>query len=169
MHRSQTWPRRPIAAGCGKASATWARRCGSAISVKQLPSLANPTPSARACAATYSWPLRMTWAGKRRMPGHLDRHMTPGRVHDVEGVMVDIGGLLRQVGDGAARGPADLPYSGRRLRGQHQEHPRAHLMRGQVLLGDQVLAPPGLAVDQPQAVRSRPCLEPAGETARPPA
>ena len=102
------------------------------------------------------------------MPGHLDRHMAPGRVHDVEGVVVDERPLLRQVGDNAAGGPGDFPHAGRRLRGQHQEHPRAHLIGGQVLLGDQVLALPGLAVDHGNTVRVRPRLDSAGEPAREP-
>ena len=107
--------------------------------------------------------------GERRVPGHLDGHMTPLRVHDVERVVVHVRGLLRDVADDAAGCRAgDLPYPGRRLRGQHQEHPRAHLVRGQVVLGDQVLALPGLAVDDRDAVRVRPRFQPAGEPAREP-
>jgi hypothetical protein len=40
---------------------------------------------------------------KRRMRRHLDRHMTPDRVHDVERVMVDVRGLPRQVHDRPGR------------------------------------------------------------------
>ena len=39
--------------------------------VKQLPSLLNPIPAARAAAATYSWPLRMTCAGNGGCPDIL--------------------------------------------------------------------------------------------------
>ena len=88
---------------------------------------------------------------ERRVPRHLDRHVAPGRVHDVKRVVVHIRGLLRQAGDGAAGRAGDLPHARRGLRGQHQEHSRAHLVGGQVLLGDQVLALPGLAVDDRDA------------------
>jgi hypothetical protein len=40
---------------------------------------------------------------ERRVPRHLDRHMTPGRVHDVKRVVVHKRGLLRDVADHAAR------------------------------------------------------------------
>ena len=108
--------------------------------------------------------------GERRVPGHLDRHMTPLGVHDVEAVVVDVRRLLRDVADhpGGLRA-ADLPHARRRLRGQDQEHPRpGRRVRGQVLLGDQVLALPGLAVDHRDAVGLAPRLDPAGEPARHP-
>ena len=66
-----TWARRPIVAGCDKVSAIWARPAGSAMRVKQLPSLTNPMPAARAAAATYSWPLRMTCAPNGGCPDIL--------------------------------------------------------------------------------------------------
>ena len=43
---AQAWPSRPIAAGCDKVSAIWARPRGSVIQVKQFPSLVNPIPAA---------------------------------------------------------------------------------------------------------------------------
>src|SRR5262249_61096519 len=76
-----------------KASATRARPCGSAIPVKQLPSLVNPIPSARAWQATYSGPLRITWAPNGGGPGILTARCPPERVPDVEAVVVG-GGLV---------------------------------------------------------------------------
>jgi hypothetical protein len=59
---------------------------------------------------------------------------------------------------------AHLPHRRRGLRGQDQEHSRAHRVRGQVLLGDPVLALPALADDRHLVGRS-PRLHPAGEPA----
>jgi hypothetical protein len=102
--------------------------------------------------------------GKRRVPRHLDRHMTPLRVHDVEAVVIDERPLLRDVADDAAGlRSADLPHARRRLRHQDHEHARAHGVGGQVLPGDQVLTLPGLAVDDRDAVRASPRPDPAGE------
>jgi hypothetical protein len=36
---------------------------------------------------------------ERRVPGHLDRHVPPVRVDDVEGIVVDVLGTLFQAGD----------------------------------------------------------------------
>src|SRR4051794_13781516 len=93
-----TWPSRPAVPGWDKVSAIWARRPGSPIPVKQFPSLAKPISAACAVQATNSCPLRITCA-ERRMPAHLDRQLSPGRVHDVEGVVVDELPGLFQVAD----------------------------------------------------------------------
>jgi hypothetical protein len=100
---------------------------------------------------------------ERRVPGHLDHQVPECRVHDVEAVVVDVLPLLLQVRDDPARGPVRLPYRGRRLGRQDQEHPCGDHVRLQVLLGDQVLTLPGLAEDDRDAVRGRPGLDPAGE------
>jgi hypothetical protein len=81
---------------------------------------------------------------------------------------VDELSLLLQVGDDPAGRPLHLPYRGRRLRHHDEEHTRADRVRLEVLRGDQVLALPGLAVDQRDAVGGRPGLHPAGEPARHP-
>src|SRR5204863_8918372 len=47
-------------------------------------------------------PVEDDLRGERRVPGHLDGPVPPGRVPDVEAVVVDERPLLRQVGDGAA-------------------------------------------------------------------
>ena len=54
-----------------KQSATWARPRGSAMPVKQLPSLMNPIPAARAASAPDSCPLRITCAGNGGCPDIL--------------------------------------------------------------------------------------------------
>jgi len=105
---------------------------------------------------------------ERRVPGHLDHHVPERRVNDVEAVVADILPLLLQVRDHPAPGPVHLPHRGGCLRGQDQEHPHRDRMGLQVLLGDQVLTLPGLAVDQRDPVRGRPRLDPAGEAAREP-
>ncbi len=103
-----------------------------------------------------------------RVPGHLDHQVPPGWVHDVEGVVVDVLGLLLQVPDDPAGGPLHLPHRCPRPRDQDQEHPRPDAMAGQVLLCDPVLALPGLALDDRDAVRFRPGPDPPGEPARQP-
>ena len=136
--------------------------------VKQLPSLTKPIPAACARGRDVLVAVEDDLRAERRVPGHLDRHVAPGRVHDVEAVVVDERPLLRQVARSPRRRAADLPHARRRLRDQDQEHPRAHLVAGQVLLGDQVLTLPGLAVDHRDPGGVRPRLHPPGEPARHP-
>ena len=100
---------------------------------------------------------------ERWMPGHFDRHVSPLRVQDVEGVVVDEGPLLGQVAQHPAGRAGDLPHRGDRAGDQDQEHPALHLVGGQVLLGDLVLAFPALAVDHRDAVRTGRGADPAGE------
>ena len=100
---------------------------------------------------------------ERWMPGHLDGHVSPLRVQDVEGVVVDEGPLLDQVAQHPAGRAGDLPDRGHRARHQDQEHPAIHPVGGQVLLGDLVLALPALAVDHRDAVRGGRRADPAGE------
>jgi hypothetical protein len=102
---------------------------------------------------------------ERRMPGHFDRHVSPLRVQDVEGVVVDEGPLLGQVAQHPSTGAGDLPHRGDRAGHQDQKHPAHHLVGGQVLLGDLVLAFPTLAVDHRDAVRGGRGPDPAGEPA----
>jgi hypothetical protein len=137
--------------------------------VKQLPSLANPIPRRPRHGRDVLVAVEDDLRGKRRVPRHLDRHMAPLRVHDMEQVVVDVRRLLRDVADQPAGfRAADPPHARRGLRGQHHEHPRAHLMDAQVLLGDQVLALPGLAADNRDTVHVPPGFQPAGEPAREP-
>src|SRR5260370_9211219 len=74
-----------MAACRGTTSATRARPCGSAISVKQFPSFVNPIPAVLAWRATYSWPLRMTWAGNGGGPARFFLPCPPPRAPLVEG------------------------------------------------------------------------------------
>ena len=60
---------------------------------------------------------------ERWMPSHLDRQVSPGRVHDVERVVVDVLAGLLQVANHSRGRAADLPHRRRRLRGQYEEHP----------------------------------------------
>src|SRR3954449_10336478 len=53
---------------------------------------------------------------ERWMPGHLDGHMSPLRIQDVEGVVVDEGPLLDQVAQHATGRAGDLPDRGHRAR-----------------------------------------------------
>ena len=110
----------------------------------------------------------MTCAPNGGCPRHLDHQVTPGRVHDVEGIVVDVLGLLLQAHDHPARGPPHLPHRRPRPGDQDQEDTRPDAVAGQVLLRDPVLALPGLAVDHRDAVRGRPGPHPAGEPARHP-
>ena len=105
---------------------------------------------------------------ERRVPGHLDHQVAPGRVHDVEGVVVDVLGLLLQGHDHPARGPPHLPHRRPRPGDQDQEDTRPDAVAGQVLIRDPVLALPGLALDHRDAVRGRPGPHPPGEPARQP-
>ena len=70
--------------------------------VKQLPSLVNPIPAARAAAATYSWPLRITCAANGGCPDILMVTCPQAGSMTWNDVVVDERPLLRQVGDGAA-------------------------------------------------------------------
>ena len=97
---------------------------------------------------------------ERRVPGHLDRQVPPLRVHDVERVVVDELGPLLQVRDDPAGGPLHLPHRGPRPRDQDQEDSRADSVLRQVLLRDLVLALPGGAEDNRDAVRLSPRLDP---------
>ena len=105
---------------------------------------------------------------ERRVPGHLDDQVPPLRVHDVEGVVVDVLGLLLQGHDHPARGPPHLPHRRPRPGDQDQEDTRPDAVAGQVLLRDLVLALPGLALDHRDGIRGRPGPHPPGEPARQP-
>jgi hypothetical protein len=105
---------------------------------------------------------------ERRMPAHLDRQMPPHRVHDVERVVVDELLPLLQVADHPGGGTTDLPHRRRRSSHQDQEHPRSHRVRGQIVLGDPVLALIGLADDHRHPVHAGPSPHPAGEPASQP-
>jgi hypothetical protein len=78
--------------------------------------------------------------GKGRVPGHLDRDVSPLGIPNVERVMVHERLLLGQVADRTARGMGDVPHRCRCPGHQNQEHPRLHRMIGQEVLGDAMLA-----------------------------
>src|ERR1019366_6854386 len=100
---------------------------------------------------------------ERRVTAHLDRQVCPGRVHDVEGVVVDVLPGLVQVADYPRPGPFDLPHDGRRPGHQDQEHAHSDRVLTQILFGDPVLALPGLAVDYRHLVRLGPGPYPPGD------
>src|SRR5439155_142466 len=79
-----------------------------------------------------------------RMAGHLDGEVAPLGVSDVEGVVVDIGLLLEQLGDLAAGSLLDLPDRGGGTGDQDQEEAEPDLMSCQVLVGDACLRSPCL-------------------------
>ena len=137
---------------------------------KAVALLNKPDPCRPGLRCDVLVPVEDHLRGERRVPGHLDRHMAPLGVHDVEAVVVDVGGLLRDVADHAGGfRAADLPHTRRRLGSQHQEHPRTgRRVSGQMLLGDLVLALPGPAVDHRDAIGLAPRLDAAGEPARHP-
>src|SRR5450759_3088220 len=103
---------------------------------------------------------------ERRMTAHLDRQVSPGRVHDVEGVVVDVLPGLLQVADHPRTRPVDLPHDGRCPGHQDQEHAHTNRVLTQILLGDPVLALPGLAVDHRHPVLPGPGPYPPGEPSR---
>ena len=104
---------------------------------------------------------------ERRMPRHLDRDMAPLGVDDVKRIVVDVFAPPLDVHDrGGLRRARHLPHRRRRLGHQHQKHPDADLMAGQVRLGDAVLALPGRAEDHRHPVGRTPRLDPPREPAR---
>jgi hypothetical protein len=100
---------------------------------------------------------------ERRVPGHLDRQMSPLGVPDVERVVVDEGSLRGQVRDLPGAGAGDLPDRGDRAGDQNQEHPAVDVMFCEVVLGDLVLALAAPAVDDRDPVRGGRGPDPAGE------
>jgi hypothetical protein len=83
-------------------------------------------------------------------------------------VVDELSGLLEVV-DHALRGPVDLPNQRRRPGHQDQEHAHPDLrMLSQILLGDPMLAFPGLAIDHRNPVRLCRGTQSAGEPAREP-
>ena len=103
---------------------------------------------------------------ERRMPAHLDRQMSPGRVHDVEGVVVDeLPGLLQIADLARGRRAGHLPHRRRRPRHQDQEHADPDGVVAQIVLCDPMLAFPRGAVDHRHAVRTGPAAHPPGEPA----
>ena len=108
-------------------------------------------------------------SAERRMPGHLDRQVPPGPVHDVEAVVIHVRALAGQVADHrAVRGPAHLPDHRRGPGHQDHEHSRPHRMGPQVLLRDQVLALTRRAVDHRDGVIGGPGPDPPREPPRQP-
>jgi len=107
-------------------------------------------------------PVENELRGERGMPGHLDRHVPALRVHEVKRVVVDESGLLGDVADDLC-GAVHVPD--RRCAPGHQdeEHSRAHLVLGEVVLGELMLALAPLAVDHRDAPGPGPGPHPAGE------
>ena len=106
--------------------------------------------------ATYSWPLRMTCAPNGGCPDILIDQVPPLRVHDVEGVVVDVLGLLLQGHDAAARRPFHLPHRCPRPGDQDHEDTRPDGM-----------AAPGTP-PRSGACAARPCSRSPGRRSRPP-
>jgi hypothetical protein len=135
-----------------------ARPAGSAIAVKQLPTLLNVIPALAAWPGHELVAVEDDLRAERRMPRHLDRHVPPDRIHDVERVVVDVFASPLDVDDPARRGPLHLPHRRRRLGRQHLKHPDADLVSGQVRLGEAVFAFTGRTEDDrhPRWLRPRP-------------
>jgi hypothetical protein len=87
------------------------------------------------------------------------------RVDDVERVVVDKGALLLEVHDHPASRARNLPERRRCSSDEDHEHAGADRVLGEVLLGDQVLALAGLAVDDRDPPRLGPGSHPAREAA----
>ena len=105
---------------------------------------------------------------ERWMPGQLDGQVAPLGVHDVEGVVVDEGLLLRQIPDRPVRRPLHVPDRSDRACHQNQEDaPHARVL-AQVLLGKLMLALSGLAVDHRNPVRVRERTDATAEASRQP-
>ena len=107
--------------------------------------------------------------GKRRMPRHLDRHVAPLRVHDVEAVVVDVLGLLLDVDDPPRAPPTVSPSTtvAGAFAARIMNTPWPHDVCLQVLLGDQVLALPGRAVHERDTGWLPPTPSPGGRTGPP--
>ena len=163
-----TWPSRPTASGrgqgvCELGQADRVREAGKAVAL-----LGVADPDALGLARDVLMAVEDDLRGERRMPGHLDRDVTPVGIHEVEGVVVDERLLLRQVPDHPGRRAVDLPDRGRGPRDQDQEHPRAYRVVGEVLLRDQVLTLTPPAVDHRDVVGCGGRPHPPGEPARHP-
>src|SRR5262249_9019812 len=85
---------------------------------------------------------------------------------DVKRVVVDEGGLLRDVADDL-RGAAHIPDRRRAPGHQNEEHPRAHRVLREVLLSDLMLTLTPLTLDHRDSPRSCPGPHPAGRPPRP--
>lgn len=106
---------------------------------------------------------------ERWVTAHLDHQMSPGRVHDVEGVVVDeLAGLLQIADPSRCLRPDHFPHGGGCFRDQDQEHPGPDGVGGQIVLRDPMLPFPGAAGDHLDLVRGGPGPDPAGEPARQP-
>jgi hypothetical protein len=69
---------------------------------KAVPLLDKPDPLAVRGDRDILVPVEDHLRPERRVPGHLDHQVPEGRVHDVEGVVVDLLPLLLQPGDHSA-------------------------------------------------------------------
>src|ERR1700739_2146675 len=94
---------------------------------------------------------QLSWGYNRAPHGALKR------------VVDDVFASPFDVDDPARRRSPHLPHRRRRLGRQHQKHPRVDVVRGQILLGDAMLALTGLAKDHWHVVGRTPGLEPPGE------
>ena len=78
-------------------SATRARPSGAATAVKQLPSLQKSIAGCPRLTGDELVAVEDDLRGERRVPGHLDRDVSPLRIHDVERVVVHERLLLGEV------------------------------------------------------------------------
>jgi len=91
---------------------------------------------------------------ERWVAGHLDGDVAPLRVEDVERVVIDVRPLLLQVTDRTPNGALDFPDGGHGAADQDQEQALLDRMRGEVFLGDAMLALTSSAVDDRNPMHS---------------
>ena len=110
--------------------------CGIGDRGEAVAFLSEPDPGRAAPGGNVLVPVEDDLRAERRVPGHLDRHMSPLRVHDVERVVVDEGLLLGQVADHSAaeRVTSHTVAGARATRIRNTPGPTG--VGGQVFLGD---------------------------------
>lgn len=90
---------------------------------------------------------------ERRMPRHLNRHVSPFPVQNVKTVVLHVRFLLNQLAALPLLRAANFPHRSHGTRDQNQEQALHRRMGGELLFGDFVLPLVALTVDHGDTVR----------------
>ena len=103
---------------------------------------------------------------KRRMPAHLNGYVTPLRVQDMKGIMIDVGPRLldHELTEFAGTGHLRLPNQCGRLGHQDKKQPGFAVVSGEMFLGYLVLALAGRTILYRNAVGLGPGPQPTAES-----